>query len=243
METFHLAFAALAVAINIAVLYYVRDKGESHLLKLLWGLGLVMMIAEVFKQWFCYKYIFGGQISLVYFPWQLCSIAMYLAFAAKYLKGKSQDAALVYLGSFSLLGAVMALVFPGEMLLEGTVFMIHSFIYHALIISGSIIAVEILRKRERRPSFAPALCLFLITAAIAEAINVLGKLLIDDPSREPDMFYISPFYPTSQHILSDIAGKIGVLPEVILYMCSIMLASYLIYLAEDRALFSGKVKS
>ena len=242
MGILHLIFVALAVAINIAVFYYVRDKGEDHLLNLLWVLGLIMLIAEVFKQWFCYKYIYGEQISLIYFPWQLCSIAMYLSFAVKYLKGKSQDAALVYLCSFSLLGAIMALAFPGGMLLEGSVFMIHSFIYHALIISESIIAVEILKKRER-PSFLPSLWLFFITAAIAESINVLGKLIINDPSREPEMFYISPFYPTSQPILSDIAGKIGVLPEVVLYMCSLILASYLIFLAEDRAFFSNTEKS
>ena len=224
---------------NIMVYMIVKGRSERSLLRLLQVLGLIMIASEVFKQWFCYVYLCDGQISLYYFPWQLCSMAMYMSFIAIWLKGRAQEAVLVYLCTFSLLGTIMALIFPGEMMLEGPVFMIHSFSYHTLIISEAIIAIEIL-KRRRRPSFRYALYLFLLTALIAEVINVIGRIIIHDPEREPDMFYISPFYPTTQIILSDVAEQTGRLPEIVLYLTGIILASYLIYLAEDRLFFRAQ---
>ncbi|MBR2547706.1 MAG: YwaF family protein [Eubacterium sp.] len=236
--TIHLAFVTLAILINIAVYHLIKNKREDFLLKLLWALGLFMMIAEVFKQWFCYTYIYDGQIALIYFPWQLCSLSMYLSFAAVYVKGKAQEAVLVYLSTFSLLGAVMALAYPEGMLLDEIVFTVHSFIYHALIITESMIAILILMKRVR-PSFRGALLMYGVTVVIAELINCLARLIIHDPAREPDMFYINPFYMTTQPVFRDIAERSGVALEIAVYLLCIVLASYLIFLVESRLFYSG----
>ncbi len=234
----HLAFAALCIALNIAVFLLVKDRSEDVLLRILWILGLVMMISEVFKQWYLYNYLFDRQINLWYFPWQLCSVAMYLSFAARYLKGKAQDAVLVYLCTFSLLGAVMALAYPENMLFRQVVLSVHSFIYHSLIISEAILALEILKKRERVP-FRRALPLFGITVIIAELINVLAKILINDPVREPDMFYISPFYSTTQPVFRTIADRFGTVPEIMIYLLCLTLAAYLIYLLEKKICYKN----
>ena len=232
----HLALVALAIALNIVVYRIIRNKREEYLFKMLWALGLFMIAAEIFKQWFCYTYIYGGQISFRYFPWQLCSMAMYLSFAAGYLKGKAQEGALVYLSTFSLLGAVMALASPAGMLLDHAVFTLHSFIYHALIVSESMIAIEILKKRKR-PSFCSSLPLFGLTVIIAELINVVSRHMLNDPGREADMFYINPFYPTTQPVFRAIALRFGNVAEAIIYLLCVILASYLIFLAENRLFF------
>ena len=232
----HFVLAALAVVFNMAVCRCIRDRDEEQLLKLLRILGLIMIVSEVFKQWFCYTRMFDRQISLIYFPWQLCSVAMYLSFAAGYLKGKAQEAVLVYLSTFSLLGAVMALAYPEGMLQQQIVYTVHSFIYHALIISGSMIAVGILKKRER-PSFGSSLPLFGVTVLIAEIINISARYIIRDTEREPDMFYISPFYETTQPVFRSIEQSLGTVPEIIIYLLCIILGAYLIFLAEDRLFY------
>jgi hypothetical protein len=162
---------------------------------------------------------------------------MYLSFATPYLKEKYQDVALVYLGTFSLLGGVMAIILPKNMLRSEVFFTTHSFIYHAFILVDSLIAIMVLRHRKR-PVFRYAGILFLITAGIAEIINILGKIMINDPSRESNMFYISPFYPTEQAILSDVAKRFGIIPEVILYLGCIILLAYLLFVIEYKTIWS-----
>lgn len=234
--TLHLAYIALTILFGCIAIYHIRNKSEKYLLKLLQCLGLFMIISEIIKQFFCYFYIYGKEIDLTYFPWQLCSMAMYFAFIVPYLKGKMQDTALVYLSTFSLLGGIMAIILPKNMLLSEVFFTTHSFIYHVLIIITSFIAIEILKGRNL-PIFRHALILFVITAVIAEIINVLGKVFIGDPLREPNMFYISPFYPTKQAILSDIARKFGIIPEVILYLLLIALIAYMIFVIEAKTIW------
>ena len=237
----HIFFLILAVILNIVIYRTVRDKSEDALLNILTYTGLAMMIAEVFKQIFCYVYYYNCQISFEHFPWQLCSMAMYLSFIVCFVKGKKQEAVLVYLSTFSLFGAVMALLFPGIMLAKEVFITVHSFLYHTLIIAEAVIAILILQKRKQ-PQFKGALKLFGITAAIAEMINILTKFMINDPAREADMFYINPFYPSTQPILSDLSLKYGNVTEVIIYLISICVISYLIFLAETK-LFYTKEKS
>ena len=225
---YHLLSLFLIVVFNIFYYFVVKNKDEKSLLNIMNKLGLIMLIFEVFKQWFCYIYVFEREINLWFFPWQICSLAMYFAFALKYLKQDHQNIILVYLATYSLFTDIMALIVPLDMLRIQVPLFIHSFAYHGLIITLSISAILILKKRNNY-NFKNTIYLYLFTAFIAEIINVSSHLLINDIKREPNMFYINPFYPTTQPILKDIAIKYGILTEVIIYLSGITLVSFGLY--------------
>ena len=76
--------------------------------------------------------------------------------------------------------------------------------------------------------------LFLIVAAVAEIINVTAHKILNNIYIEPNMFYISPAYPTTQPVFNQIAVNFGITVEIIIYLLSIIAGSYLIYLAIRR---------
>ena len=193
-----------------------------------------MLLAEVLKQWLCYVYVFNRELNLWFFPWQLCSMAMYCSFLIKFVRGKMQMAILVFLATYSLLGAVVALILPYDMLRPQIVLVTHSFAYHGLMMTEAMIAVMILYKQSRKtkPAFLPATVLFLVMAAVAEVINVISHSILNDPKREPNMFYITLSYPTTQPVLSDIAVKYGIPVEIVLYIVLIILTSFVMFLIE-----------
>ena len=234
--TVHIEALLLILAANTAAGIWLRNLNESKLVHILHKLGFVMLAAEVFKQWFCYVHVFDRQPNLWFFPWQLCSMAMYLSFLIRFVKGKMQTSFLVFLATYSLLGGVVALILPYDMLRPQVPLVIHSFAYHGLILTEAMIAVMILKKRagKEKPAFRPATWLFLALAAIAEAINVLSHCILKDPSLEPNMFYITPYYPSTQPVLSDIAVRCGIPVEILIYLCLIILTSYIIFLMERR---------
>ena len=80
-------------------------------------------------------------------------------------------------------------------------------------------------KVRKSSGFLPAAILFLILAGIAELLNFLlrGKGSID-------MFYISPWEPSTQVVLRDIAARLGRGPEILLYLGLILLGAGLIHL-------------
>ena len=109
----HLAILAVVVLLSAALALLLRKQPEERLTKLIGILGALMILAEIGKQWFVRRYVYPNGATW-FFPWQLCSIAMYASFLVPFLWGKARDALLTFLGSFSLLAAVIALLVPGS---------------------------------------------------------------------------------------------------------------------------------
>ena len=76
-------------------------------------------------------------------------------------------------------------------------------------------------------------------ALIAEIINVASHLIFNDIYVEPNMFYISFSYPTTQPVFHEIAVHFGIVTEIVVYLSVISLFSYLFYRLEYRFLLSG----
>ncbi len=229
---FHLGMlAGIALACVLAYLL-IRRREERFLLRLIFLLGVVMLVMEVWKQWFVRTYVYPGPVNLWFFPWQLCSMAMYCAVLTPWVRERLQNTLLVFLSSFSLFAAVIALVIPSDMLRPQILFASHGFLYHGIMLVEALAAMLVLRRREAK--FRPALLLFLGMAAVAEAVNVTAHALLHDIHREPNMFYITPYYPSTQVVLHDIAVALGILPEIILYLTAIIGCSYGIYRLQRR---------
>ena len=128
----------LAAAVIFALA--IRRTDERRLLRLLFVFGLCMLAAEAWKQWFVIRYIDRGTRSMWFFPWQLCSMAMYCSALAPFLKGRAQDAVLVFLCTFSVIGAVFALLFPEYMMRPHILLFVHSFLYHTVMLFEGLIA-------------------------------------------------------------------------------------------------------
>lgn len=226
---FHILWLIVILIFNVVFYFLIKNKPEDKLIKIIHLLGVFMIFAEVWKQWFVRKYVYPGDFSMWFFPWQLCSMAMYCSFVLPYLKEKTQNVVLVFMSTFSLFAAVIALLIPSDMLRPQLIFASHGFLYHGIMITESILSIIIVRKRER-VKFYPASLLFLGMAGFAEVINVASHLIINNRSLEPNMFYITPYYETTQVVLNSIARTLGIFPEIIIYLSGIIFISYLIYL-------------
>lgn len=229
----HIMMLLIILVANILMYKYLKNRSESFLLNFLFYSGLLMIITEIYKQWFCYAYVFNREINLWYFPWQLCSMPMYLSLIVKFLDKKKQNVVLVFLASISLFATIMALLFPHGMLHREVFLFIHSFVYHGLIITQSIVSLLILRNRNNY-GYRYSVYLFIFLALIAEIINVVSHMVLNDISVEPNMFYISPYIATNQFFLRDIAYRYGILTETIVYLIGIVMISYGLYLLEKK---------
>ena len=226
--TFHICALFGCVIFNLFVYRYFKDKEEAIQLKCIHYCGVFMIIMEIIKQVYCYHYVFSDSINLWFFPWQLCSTAMYCAFVITYVRRNIQNTLLLYLSTYCLLGAIMALLVPPDMLREQIYLTCYSFLYHYLMIGIAILSILILKTREKT-GFSKATILFLIMASIAEIINIVSHQILKDIHIEPNMFYITPYYPTTQPVLSIIANRFGIFTEIVLYLGLIILMSSLIY--------------
>ena len=224
----HLAILGAIAAGLVLLFFLLRKRTDRQLIRLLFVLGLSMLIAEAFKQWFVSRYVYAGRRSMWFFPWQLCSMAMYVSFAVPFVKRKARDAALVFLCTFSVLGAAVALIVPEDMMRDQIVLFCHSFLYHTVMLVEGLCAVLLLRNRSR-VRFWPCLLLFFGMALVAEGINVVSHAIIPNLSDQANMFYITPYYPTTQPVFDRIAAACGIYFEIVVYLSVLVAVSYGLY--------------
>ena len=235
--SFHLICLLLITAVSILFYFRFRNSEEDGLLNILHIFGLVMIVTEVWKQIFTYIYVFDRVCNMWFFPWQLCSMAMYCAFAVKYLKEEMQNVILVFLSTFSLLAAVVALLGPLDMLRPQILLTCHGFLYHGLMILEAVASFIILKRRSGF-CFRPTLILFLLMAVVAELINITAHGIFHDIHREPDMFYITPYYATTQPVFSVVSKTCGIFAGVVFYLAAIIFFSWLLY----KAMYGRKAR-
>lgn len=229
----HIGILVFVALISAALFFVFKRLDEKKLLRIMIILGAVMIAAEVWKQFFVVKYVYPGIRSSWFFPWQLCSMAMYCSFALLFLRGAARETALVFLSTFILLAAVMSLAVPGDMMRPQIALFCHSFLYHTLMITEALAAMRILTRRER-VRFLPAAILFLCMAVVAEIINVISHRIVGDIRVEANMFYITPYYPSTQPVFHDIAVRFGVWTEIAVYLMLIILGSFGLFMLVFR---------
>ena len=97
---FHISILAAFLVIDVLLFLFLKKKPEKALRKAIHVMGMIMIVLEIWKQWFIFTYIYE-RYTMWFFPWQLCSMAMYLSSLLPFLKGKTEEASLVFLSTFS----------------------------------------------------------------------------------------------------------------------------------------------
>lgn len=193
-------------------------RKKENIVPVLAVCGVILCVMEVFKQIFLYQT--NGYFDWWRFPFQICSIPMYLCILLPFAKGKIRNTLFSYLDSFCLTGALFALLYPQDMLSTWPIMTIHSFVWHGILVFISALIITH-GKEGGRKEFLQACILFLILAGIAEIINTAGAHISEHAL--PDMFYISPYTRTLQPFFFQIQELSGRNIEIIVYLVFYML--------------------
>ena len=187
--------------------------------------GIALAVIEVLKQ------LIMNQIFESYswsdIPFQLCSVPMYLCLLYPFIK-KCRRTFELFLGSFGMLGAIVAFAIPYDVF-SGYLFLsIQSIVWHELLLILGLYCVVVLNKKEEPgvKDFRNNATLYLILALIAIGINAL---LWGKSSGTANMFFLGPSKPCVM-ILDDIYEKCGWGVESIVMICCSEAAGALILL-------------
>ena len=191
--------------------------------KIIGGVGVFLLVTEVGKQLMLTFAINGGKYCWWYFPWQLCSIPMYVCLIAA--AAGRLDVCLSYLATFGLMGGVAAFFDTGGFVLDHPLLTVHSYVWHFVIVGVGLYAA-VKRKSFR---FLPPLLVYLGSAAIAEIINVAA---FDAGCRPINMFYISPRYLFPLMVLKELVPVIGNAATIAVYILVCIAAAFLLNALE-----------
>ena len=219
--------------------------------------GVIMSVSEIWKQLTLTFVLGGGSYNWWYFPFQLCSIPMYLLLLYPWLRGeRPRRILLAFLMSYTLLGGIAVFADTSGLHYPLTALTVHSYLWHILLILVGILSALVYfrsahekalsapahsRSAHKKASSAPAhfrrvhgkaLRAFAGSTGLYLFCCVLAELfnLAFDRFGTINMFYINPGCQMQQIVFSNLSVRIGNTPSIFLYIASTIFGAFLLFL-------------
>lgn len=201
---------------------------RDHLFNyILFGCGIFLAVTETVKQLLLF-FMNSGVYDWWFFPFQLCSLPMYLCLALPWLPRRPQTICCTFMQDFNLLGGAAALI-VSEGFPRGHWFLsLHAYGWHILLLFIGLFIAITGHSDNRWAGYTDTLPLFIGSCIIATIINVLA------PGKQADMFYISPYHPNEQLLFHQLAQTMGIIPGHLLYLTAICIGAALLHLLFQK---------
>ena len=230
----HLSYLLIGFAVSFMAAFLLRKCSLRVFNNILRTIGISLIVMEIFKISYNYYALCDNNFSsIVYlFPFQLCSLPIYMAFIASFLKqGNSfRNAMLSFMMSYTFMSGLIAYFEPSGLLNPTYFSTFHSLTWHMLLVFlGLLIGFSVNVEKNVR-NFRHAFYLFLVCCGIALVLNYTLPLIMPDKTASvPNMLYIGPAR-SSLIVYKDIFDMFGWIVQAIAYVLSVSAAAFLFYL-------------
>lgn len=224
---FHLTFTALGVFLCILIARKLRHISERGNQIVLFSVGMFLAVTEIYKQLFYTFYLEDHTYNFGIFPFQLCSVPMYLCLIAPFLKpGKIRDGMYHFMTTYNLLGGIMAFIEPSGIVHGYWTLTLHAFLWHMMLVFIGIYLIASGRFAKTRRDYYSATVTFLVLAVIAFSINLI---FWEASNGRINMFFVGP-RNSSLMVFKDISKRFGWYISTLLYIPTVCLGAFIVYL-------------
>lgn len=224
---FHLIWTAVALLVCVIFAWKLRNVSEKANRWILLSIGIFLILCELYKQLFYYYHIGSRSYQWWIFPFQLCSVPMYLCIIAPLLRpGKLQRGMYHFMLTFNLLGGIAALAEPSGLTHEYWTLTLHAFIWHSLLIFIGLYLGFSHRTKARWQDYTLACLTFLGLAAIAFGINLALQNVSEGTI---NMFFVGP-KNSSLVVFKDISEHYGWYISTLLYLPTVCIGALAVFL-------------
>ncbi len=220
---FHIPFTLVLLAAAIAGAWRLRNTNDKQNRVVLGAVGSFLLATEVYKILFHmtvdpYDWGFWGT-----FPFQLCSVPMYLSIVCALCKSKKVNAWLYeFVFAVNMFGGIMAFIEPSGIQHPYVTLTVHAYVWHMLLIFLGLYLYLSKRVCLDRNSYGKAIAIYLLSCAVAQGLNLIfaGKI---------NCFYISPYVQSPLAVFKDIYAASGWEVNMVLLILALSLASAAVY--------------
>ena len=220
---FHLVFTAVLLAVTVWAAWRLRNTSEKGNRIVLGCVGGFLLLTEVYKILFHiyvdpYDWGFWGC-----FPFQLCSVPMYLSLWCAVCRNQKVNSWLYEcMFAVNMFGGLMAFIEPSGIQHGDVTLTAHAYIWHMLLIFLGLYLYCSKRACIDRSGYKKAAVSYLVSCAAAQGLNLLfaGKI---------NCFYISPYVISPLAVFKNIYAACGWLVNMVLLILALLIASAVVY--------------
>ena len=187
---FHILFTLIGFAVCGFSAWKLRNVNDKVAGRILFFCGLFLTISEVFKQFFYYFVMMDNCYSWGDFPFQLCSIPMYMCLIAPWLKpGKLQRGMYSFMVLYNLLGGAISFTEPSGLLHGHWFLTLHACIWHMLLVFVGLLICFSKRGGNQKADYWGATWTFIALCGIAFGLNCFVQFGLGESM---NMFFVGP---------------------------------------------------
>ena len=221
---FHIFTTIILLSITVFVAFLLRKTNEKQNRIVLFIVGAFLLLSEIYKIAFHmtvnpYNWGFWGA-----FPFQLCSIPMYLSLFCAFSKNEKINSWLYESMFFvNMFGGIMAFIEPSGIQHEYWTLTIHAYIWHMLLIFIGLYLYMSKRVCNKGfSSYKKGIAVYLISFIVAQLFNLIFGDKIN-------CFYISPFVRSPLAVFKNIYESCGWFLNMVLMLLAMLIASGIIF--------------
>lgn len=187
---FHILFTLIGFAVCGFAAWKLRHVNDKVAGGILFGCGLFLTISEVFKQFFYYFAMMDNCYSWGDFPFQLCSLPMYMCLIAPWMKpGKLQRGMYSFMVLYNLLGGAISFTEPSGLLHGHWFLTLHACIWHMLLVFVGLFICMSKRGGNEKSDYKGATFTFIVLCGVAFGLNCFVQFGLGE---HMNMFFVGP---------------------------------------------------
>ncbi|MBE6633031.1 MAG: hypothetical protein E7620_01670 [Ruminococcaceae bacterium] len=194
-----------------------NDRRRAITDGVVFGAGVLFACMELYKQLLCFFVIGNGQYDFSIFPFQFCTLPLYLCLVAPLMgEGTAKRACYGFLALYSTVGGYLVVGYPR--FYPQFTLCVHTMIWHSVMIAlgGFLLIAEEIGKDFREDLLHPTVMLGG-SMAVATALNLLLRPRASRAVGVLNLFYLSPYERTYFWGLRTIQDTLGWLPMFFSY--------------------------
>lgn len=243
---FHILCVILTIGATVLLcLLYKRGKIKNPR-NVVFYTALIVIALEIYKQ-IQYSFSYDGSVIFDYqwyaFPWQFCSMPMYVGLLAGLTRGKLQSFLYSFLATFAVFAGACVMVYPGDVFTSSVWINIQSMICHgSMIVIGVFLYYTGAVKAEHK-TILKGMAVFSVAVGIAVLLDELAVIVGIVPNETFNMFFVSRHCEPSLPVYSSVQAVIPYPWCLFIYIAGFTTAAYLMLLiAMLVKKVAGKVK-
>ena len=230
---YHILWLLLTVGATVLLcLLYKRGK-IKNVKGVVFVTAMIVIALEIYKQ-IQYSFSYDGALEFDYqwyaFPFQFCSIPMYVGYLVSLTRGKVQSALLSFLATFAVFAGACVMVYPGDVYTSSVWINFQSMFCHAsMLVIGVFLYYTGTVKAEHK-TILGGMAVFSVAVLTAVVLNELAVVVGIVPDETFNMFFVSRHCDPSLPVYSSVQAIVPYPWCLFIYIAGFTAASYIMLL-------------